>query len=310
MSDLDIQIRDYFDTHVERVTADDVFAGGRLVEQLHQPSPGWRMSPRFATGFGFAVTVFVIGGSLALGLALRRQGGDEGSGASLLDVGADSPASTGWGALAIAAALVVVALVLMVLALRSARRGISRNRKEKVMATTIDSPTVDDKLTDAHRTNRWLIAGVIVLAVALVALGAWVISDLTASNTTEPPAEVQALLDDYTASWNAYDGDAFLGTVGDGYVFFDDHTVARNAEATARTILVGEPFGFSTELVGDRVFVVNRDGDEYVGSVPNVLGTNSAPESADGISVFRIHNFPDVGWKVIYHAYVGELPGP
>jgi len=308
MSDLDTQVRDYFDANVERVTADDVFAGRRLVEQLHRPSSGWWMSPRFAAVFGFAVTVFVVGGSLALGLALRRQRGDAASGASPLDIGTGSSASTGWGVLAMAAALTVVALVFMALALRNARRGISRSRKEKVMATTIDSPTIDHKLDEAHRTNRWLIATVVVLAIALVALGAWVISDLTTSNTAEPPAEVEALLADYNASWNAYDGDAFLGTVGDGYRFFDGSPGTQNAESTAATVERGALGGFTTEAAGDYVFVVNRDGDTYVASVPNVIGTENAPESADGISVFRIHNFPDVGWKVIYHAYIGELP--
>lgn len=308
MSDLGTQIRDYFDANVERVSADDVFAGRRLVEQLHRPTSGWRMSPRLAVCLGFAMTVFVVGGSLGLGLTLRQQRGDAGSGGSPLDIGAGSPASTGWGALGIATALAVVALVFMALALSSARRERSRNRKEKVVATTIDSPAVDHKLEEAHRTNRWLVAAVVLLSVALVALGAWVISDLTSANTTEPPAEVQALLGDYNASWNAYDGDAFLGTVGDEYVFFDDHTVARNAESTVGLIESGEPYGFATEVVGDYVFVVNSDGDEYVASVPNVIGTDSAPESGDGISVFRIHNFPDVGWKVVYHAYVGELP--
>ena len=132
------------------------------------------------------------------------------------------------------------------------------------MATTIDSPTIDHKLDEAHRTNRWLIAAVVVLAIALVALGAWVISDLTTSSTAEPPAEVQALLADYNASWNVYDGDAFLGTVGDGYRFFDGSPGTQNAESTAATVERGALGGFTTEAAGDYVFVVNRDGDQYV----------------------------------------------
>lgn len=309
MSDLDTQIRSYFDANVERVTADDVLAGRRLVEQLHRPTAGWQVSPRFAVGFGFGVTVFVVAGSLGLGLALRQSSDNAASGTVSYAVGAGTSTSTGWSLLGISAVLAVVALILVVLALRSARSRSSTKGEETTMSTTFETPPVDHKLEEAHRTNRWLIAAVVILAIALVVLGAWVVNDVTAESGTEPPAEVQALIVDYGATWNAYDGDSFLGLVSDDYEFYDDHTVARDAEATAALIERGEPYGFTTKTVGGYSAEVSRDGTEYVVSASSMLGTDSAPDSAPGISVYRVQNFPDRGWIVTYHAYVGELPG-
>ena len=177
------------------------------------------------------------------------------------------------------------------------------------MSTTFDTPPADHKLEEAHRTNRWLVAAVVILAIALVVLGGWVVNDVTAESGTEPPAEVQALIVDYGEAWNAYDGDRFLGLVSENYEFYDDHTVARDAEATAALIEGGEPYGFTTKEDGDYSAEVSRDGAEYVVSASSTIGTDDAPDSARGISVYRVHNFPDRGWIVTYHAYVGELPG-
>lgn len=175
------------------------------------------------------------------------------------------------------------------------------------MSTTLDTPSADHKLEEAQRTNKWLIAAVVVLAVALVALGAWVVSDLTATNATEAPAEVQALLDGYREAWNTYDGEAFLGYVSNGYTF-DDHRNVRDALGTATLIESMGPSGFSTELAGDYVFVPDNDATMYSVSAPNVLGNNSNSDSANGISLYRIVNFPNEGWKITYHKYVGEVP--
>ena len=242
MPNLDSQLRDYFDTNVERITPDDVFAGRQvLVDQLAHGQPRWRSSPRLAVGLGFAVTAFILGGSLGLGIALRQPGDDAASGAPSYGFGSETPASTGWNLLGVAAVLAVIAMVFMVLALRSARSS-RRNGKEKAMSTTFDTPPADHKVEEAHRTNRWLVAAVVILAIALVVLGAWVVNDVTAESGTEPPAEVQALIADYGEAWNAYDGDRFLGLVSDSYEFYDDHTVARDAEATAALIEGGEPY--------------------------------------------------------------------
>ena len=122
MSDLDSQIRSYFDANVERVATDDVFAGLRLVHQIHRSDARWQISSKFAALFGFAVTVFVVGGSLGLGLALHQPADDTAAGTVLYGASTAPPASTGWGLVSVAAVLVVFALVFMVLALGTSKR--------------------------------------------------------------------------------------------------------------------------------------------------------------------------------------------
>lgn len=65
--------------------------------------------------------------------------------------------------------------------------------------------------THRHRVhvNPWLVA-VIVLAAALVALGAWVLIDQTRSSSTPGQAspEVAAMIHNLTAAWNRYDAEA------------------------------------------------------------------------------------------------------
>jgi heme A synthase len=304
MSDLDTQIRSYFDANVERVTADDVLAGRRLVEQLHRPSAGWQVSPRFAVAFGFGVTVFVVAGSLGLGLALRQSSDNAASGTVSYAVGAGTSTSTGWSLLGISAVLAVVALILVVLALRSARSRSSTKGEETAMSTTFETPPVDHKLEVAHRTNRWLVAAVVVLAIAVVALGAWVVNDLTATAATEVPAEITTLVDSYTGTWNEYDGDAFLGYVREMDYVHSSYSGTFNAAETAGIIDGWEAYGHQTEVTGDNVIV--GDGTTKWVVQPNRITSNANPDGVVGFSVFTVNDWSDDGWVVTRHVYIGE----
>lgn len=303
MFDLDTQIRSYFDVNVERVTADDVFAGRRLVEQLHGPRGRWEVSPRFAVGFGFGVTVFVIAGSLGLGLALRQSGDNAVSGTVSYAVGAGTSASTGWGLLGVSAVLAVVALVLVVLALRSARSRSSTKGRETTMSTAFDTPPVDHKLEEAHKTNRWLVAAVVVLAIALVALGAWVVNDLTSTSATEVPTEIATLLDSYTGTWNDYDGDAFLGYVREVDYVHSSYGGTWNAAETADIVDGWEAYGYQTEVTGDSLIV--GDGTTKWVAQPNRITSIANPDGVVGFSIFTVTDSSDDGWVVTSHAYIG-----
>ena len=307
MSDLNTQLRDYFDVNVERVTADDVFAGRLVVHQIAEPEPRWRLSPRFAVGFGFAVTVFVVGGSLGLGLVLRQPGDDAGSGSASFGIGAGTPESTGWRLVGVAAVLAVVAIVFMLLALRSARRGSRTREKEETMSTTLDTPPVDHKLEDAHRTNRWLIAAVVVLAIAVVALGAWVVTDLTATSDAEVPAEIATMLNGYTAAWNDYDGDAFLGYVREMDYVHSSYAGTFNVAETASAIDGWGNYGYQVESAGEDSYI--GDGTTKYVVRPNRITSDANPDGASGFSILTVTEFGSDGWVVIRHAYIGEAIG-
>lgn len=304
MSDLKTQLRDYFDANVERVVADDVFAGRHVVDQIAEPQPRWRSSPRFAIGFGFAMTVFIVAGSLGLGLVLRQPGDDAGSGIASFGIGAGTPESTGWGLLGTAVILVVVSIVFMVLALRSARRVSGTREKENAMSTTFDTPPVDHKLEEAHRTNRWLIAAVVVLAIAVVALGAWVVTDLTATSATEVPAEISTMLDGYSGTWNDYDGDAFLGYVRELDYVHSSYGGEFDATETADVMNGWESYGYQTEVTGDRLIV--GDGSTKWVVEPNRIRSNLNPDGVVGFSILTVTNAGSDGWVVIRHAYIGQ----
>lgn len=304
MSDLNTQLRDYFDENVERVTADDVFAGRQVIRQITDRQPRWRSSPRLAVGFGFAVTVFVVGGSLGLGLALRQPGDDAASGAGSYGIGAGTPASTGWSLLGVAAVLAVVALAFMVLALRSTRRGSKKEGRKEGMATTLDSSKADHKLEEAHRTNRWLIAAVVVLAIALISLGAWVVNDLTATSETEVSAEIATMLDGYTGTWNDYDGDAFLGYIREVDYVHSSFDRTFNASETVGIISSFETFGTHVEVIGEYMYV--GDGTTRYVAQANRATTTANPEGNLGFSIFTVTEEGDSGWLVTRHAWIGD----
>ena len=173
------------------------------------------------------------------------------------------------------------------------------------MSTTFDTPPVDHKLEEAHRSNRWLIAAVVVLAIAVVALGAWVVSDLMATDAAEVPTEVAALLDDYTGTWNDYDGDAFLGYVRDtGYVHSSYGSTYDSAE-TAAIIDGWEEFGFQVEVTGERL-IVGEGSTKWVVQ-PNRVTSNTNHVGAAGFSIFSVTESSDDVWVVTRHAYVGAM---
>lgn len=304
MSDLNTQLRDYFDANVERVTADDVLAGRRVVAQPADPQPRWRTSPRWAVGFGFAVTAFVVGGSLGLGLVLRQPGDDAGSGLASFGIGAGTPESTGWGLLGIAAVLAVVASIFMVLALRNARRGSGTREKENAMSTTLDTPPVDHKLEEAHRANRWLIAAVVVLAIAVIALGAWVVTDLTATSATEVPAEIAEMLEGYRGAWNDYDGEAFLGYIREMDYVHSSAMGTYNAAETVALINGAESWGTQHESLGEGIYV--GDGSTKYVVMPSRTTWTDNPEGNAGFSIFTVNDWSDDGWVVIRHVVIGE----
>lgn len=305
MSDLGTQLRSYFDENVERVTPDDVFAGRHVGDLMPESRFKWRASPRLAVGLGFAVTVFVIGGSLGLGLVLRQPGDLSGSGRMTLGIADGTPESTGWWLVGVAAALAVVALVFIVLAMRSTRTSSGRKREESTMATTFETQEVDHKLEDAHRANRWLIAAVVVLSVALIAMGAWVISDLTATSENAVPADISEMLDDYTAAWNTGDGEAFTSFILESGYEHTANGVSITAVAAARNIeSFWGPDGIHVAQIGEPVLL--GDGNTKYVVQSNRIFTVGNPDGFVGFSVIKVTDRGDNGWVVTDHTFIGE----
>ncbi len=81
----------------------------------------------------------------------------------------------------------------------------------------------DPQLETLKRRNRFLIITVVMLVVGVLALGAWVIYDVTAGSDTPTNAEIEQLLDDYNAALGpeageGFDVDAYRAVVTDDFV--------------------------------------------------------------------------------------------
>ena len=168
------------------------------------------------------------------------------------------------------------------------------------MATTIDAPPAETTGTADHN-NRGLIVTIVVLAVALLALGAWAIYQQTAESETAAPAAVQELLDDYSAAWNDYDAEAILALTTEDFVFVNGPTTNDQAE-TAAIVSGGylESIGFQAEHVGDPI--VTGDGPYYAAVV--IHQTITSGLNQDGISTFVVVDTAD-GLKVKSYVYTG-----
>ena len=96
MRDVETQLREYFDAAVERVTVEDVFARKRVAEQPRSRRVRWDHRPAWAAAAGFVATLFVLGGSLILGAAVRRPGLDAGGTPIAEAVSEATPTASGW----------------------------------------------------------------------------------------------------------------------------------------------------------------------------------------------------------------------
>jgi hypothetical protein len=130
---------------------------------------------------------------------------------------------------------------------------------------------------------RGLTMTVVLLAIALLGLGAWIIYDSVAGSDTAVTGDIETLLDDYAAAWNNYDSEAFLALVTDDYTFEGAGEV-NTADEEALGIAQLGAYDWNVTITGDRV--IAGDGPTYV-----ALQTNQVTSTAgdmDGISVFTI----------------------
>ena len=168
------------------------------------------------------------------------------------------------------------------------------------MATTIDAPPAETTGRADHN-NRGLIITIVVLAIALLALGAWAIYQQTAESETAAPAAVEELLADYYSAFNNYDGEAILALTTEGFVHDNGF---RTYDQTGMAALVSgalQGVGFRVEKVGDPI--VAGDGPYYVAEVNHLTDASEATEH--GISTFVVVDTSD-GLKIASHIWSGS----
>jgi TRAP-type mannitol/chloroaromatic compound transport system permease large subunit len=89
-----------------------------------------------------------------------------------------------------------------------------------IMTTVAHEPDQVDieELNRARQRNRILGTVVVVLAVAILALGAWLIYGLATDTETTATAEIDQVLTDYRTAADETDLDAFRAIVTDDFV--------------------------------------------------------------------------------------------
>jgi hypothetical protein len=297
MSDVETQLRDYFDATVERVTAEDILAGRRVFETIRPVTLRRTRHPAWVAVGAFVATAVVLGGTIGLGAVLTGPTGDVGSG-GIASVVREATEAASWGWLLIAAIALGIAVAGALIALR--RRQGTHEEEEDTMATTIEAPPAETTGTADHN-NRGLIVTIVVLAIALLALGAWAIYQQTAESETAAPAAVEELLNDYGAAWNNYDGEAFLALTTADYVH-DNGRVTYDQARTANLISIDlKAMNWQLEQVGDRI--VSGDGPYYTAEVNQL--TSGSTQANDGISTIVVVDTDD-GLKVSSHVWTGN----
>ena len=150
--------------------------------------------------------------------------------------------------------------------------------------------------------HRVLVGLVLVLAAALVGLGAWTIVDRAATADTAVTDEIQQLLDDYHTAWNTWDGDAYRALMTeDGVHVIPGRTMSAAQQATVVEGL--ERVGWHVEAIGEPI--MTGDGPWYVAQAHLLTADTDPEEGRQGLSTLTIVD--DGGTlRISRHVYTGE----
>jgi hypothetical protein len=168
--------------------------------------------------------------------------------------------------------------------------------------TTTQTEVHEGQTTHPDGGNRTLKAIVIALTIALVSLGAWVITDRSSTPETALSDDVAQLWDDYTDAWNNYDGAAFLALVTPDYTFV---TEVGSTDAALQATYINRlgTYDWHASSIGERVMA--GDGPWYVSQV-NRVEQSTWPDPVEGISVLTIIDDGGV-LRVTNHTFFGDL---
>ena len=173
------------------------------------------------------------------------------------------------------------------------------DREETTTTTRTEVPT-----EHPSTGNRALKAIVIVLTLALVGLGAWVIIDRNSTSDTAVSDDVAQVWDDYAEAWSNYDGDAFLELTTDDYTFVTE-PVGGTTSVASQAMYIDrlESYDWNVTMIGEPIMA--GDGPWFVAQV-NRVDTNTMTEPVEGISVLTIVDDGGV-LRVANHTFFGDL---
>lgn len=167
----------------------------------------------------------------------------------------------------------------------------------------VSAPERKETVERTDQRSRGLTIAVTILAVIAVVLGGWLAYELQRTDETALTPEVQAVMDDYHAAWNAYDADAFSAVVTSDYRFYQNlGRTVRTAEETAAWMTDVLPgYEFAVEPIGPYQMV---GGEQSAQVTSTDRYTSRGGSRATGTSMYWLIN--DGGaWKIQTH-FVGD----
>ncbi len=264
MPDVEVQLRTYFDSNVERIDAEDVVAGTRVTSQLKRWDVRARHPIRVASASAVLMTAAI--GAVAVGAWALGRGGSRIGEAVTTPTAAQPFDTIVWPISLIAAGVAIAAAVVL---MTKMRKGNSMD--------TLERQTPEVRIEHLRKSNRGLIIALVVTVLALAGLGGWVLFDKVLDTGIE--ADVQALLDEFLANANAGDleanTDLFTSRAayieGDGTVYPAQDIPAHWADLESR---LGQ---FTGEQLGDPLIIEDPDANRYFVSMPGQVGWGRDP---------------------------------
>ena len=210
------QIHDYFDAGVERISVEDVIAQAAVSETRLNPLKTQRsLRPAWAAVGAFAATIAALGGLAAILSIAEMFSGEFGSDAA--DVIQTDGATVGlWLVAGLVAAVAAAAVTWLVRRPTRDEEPQEEERGKVRVMQTIDD-TSANTTTEPRAPSRWPIVLIVLLAIAVVGLIAWMTLSMRPNSPTAAPAEIVELMEGYTAAFNAHDADALEEFVTSGY---------------------------------------------------------------------------------------------
>jgi len=308
MSRPETQLREYFDAGVERITAEDVIAQSRISEEAVRPLHRQRsFKPAWAAVGAFAVTIIGLGG-LASVLKLTTD--------VTLDAGAgvfvDAGGSTiGIWVIAAVVGAVVAGLTVWLVRRRSSKQEENEEETEsdegkvRVMETIERTDAENQATAKTEQRSRWPIVVIVVMAIALVGLIAWMTLAMRPNSPTAASPEIVELMEDYTAAWNAYDSDALEGLVTDNYRLHSDFVDYDLAGVQGYFFELGSLAGMAWSVTNDGPYYAvagDSSGTWYVSSEGVVINRSGTDHPQNG--VWKVVE-RDGAYLVSEHFYMG-----
>jgi len=175
---------------------------------------------------------------------------------------------------------------------------------ETIERTDVESQ--ESKKT-AHR-GRWPIVLIVLLALAVVGLVAWMAFGMRPNSPNAAPPEVAQLIDDYTAAWNAYDADGLEALVTPSYQIYSGSGVDNvdlDLEGVQSSLFPQiEPWVWHVTYDGPYYAVAGDATGSWIVSLEGSVITRNGIDH-NQMSILRVVTSPEGKLLVSKHLFLG-----